>query len=90
MEHVDKSYGRYIIGLLIVALGVIALFNNFGVTAIGFGYLINLLWPLLLIAAGVNFIANRNLPGGLTGAILIIGGHCRHYQPADRRSRKRR
>lgn len=64
--------GRYLIGLLIIAIGIIALLNNFGFTSISFSYLVSLFWPLLLAVVGINFIANRRDPAGMvTGGILI-------------------
>jgi len=66
-----KASGRHIIGLVVIALGVIGLLNNFGVTAISFAYVINLLWPLLLVVAGINLITNRNLSSLVTGAIIL-------------------
>ncbi|HZK87439.1 MAG TPA: DUF5668 domain-containing protein [Syntrophomonas sp.] len=54
-----KSNGRYLSGILIIGFGIIALLNNFGLTHISFSYLVNLLWPLLLMIAGINFIVNR-------------------------------
>ncbi len=68
----DKSNGRYISGILIIGVGVIALLNNFGLTHISFGYLVNVLWPLLMVIAGINFITNRrDLAGMLPGGVLI-------------------
>jgi len=66
-----KSNGRYITGLVIIALGVIGLLNNFGITAISFGYVINLLWPLLLVVGGINLIINRNVTSLVTGAVML-------------------
>lgn len=68
----QRISGRHVIGILVIGTGVIALLNNFGYTHISFNYLINLLWPLLLVVAGINFIVNRhNLAGLVTGAVLI-------------------
>jgi hypothetical protein len=67
-----KSNGRYLAGLAIIAAGIIALLNNFGVTSISIGYVFNLVWPLLLAAAGITVIGNRkDLSGTVTGGILI-------------------
>lgn len=83
----EKSYGRYIVGLVIIGFGAVALLNNFGVTSISLGYVFNLLWPLLLIAAGVNWItrgsrgdhgqiANLVTGGVLVGVgVLFLGGN---------------
>lgn len=67
-----KSNGRYLSGFLIIGVGIIALLNNFGLAHISFSYLLNLLWPLLLVIAGINFIVNRrNLNGIVMGGILV-------------------
>lgn len=71
----QRTNGRYVVGMLIIGIGVIALLNNFGYTHISFGFLINLLWPLLLAMAGISLIINRhNLAGLVMGAILVALG----------------
>ena len=70
----QDAKGRYITGLIIIAFGVLALLNNFGLTHISLSYLFNLLWPLLLFGAGISLITHRDLPGVITGAILISLG----------------
>lgn len=70
----ERNRDRLIIGLVIIIIGVISLLNNFGVTAVTVGYFFGLLWPLLLITAGLNLIRNRNIAGYITGAILVIFG----------------
>lgn len=71
MTLLEKSNGRYVIGLIIIGVGVIALLNNFGITSISLEYVSNLLWPLLLLLVGINFITRRHLPALVTGAILV-------------------
>ncbi len=67
-----KSQGRYLSGLLIISFGVIALLNNFGLANISLRYVINLLWPLLLVTAGINFLLTRHdLSGIAMGGILL-------------------
>jgi Predicted membrane protein (DUF2154). len=66
-----KANGRHLAGLVVILLGVVGLLNNFGITAISLGYVLNLLWPLLLIAAGINLIKNRNSGSLATGAIML-------------------
>ncbi|MGI5911042.1 MAG: LiaF domain-containing protein [Syntrophomonadaceae bacterium] len=67
-----KTNARYLIGLVIIATGIIALLNNFGVTTISLGYLVNLIWPLLLASVGITIIKNRrDLFSVVTGSILI-------------------
>lgn len=71
----QKISGRYLIGILIIVIGMIALLNNFGLVNISFSYLVSLLWPLLLGIAGINFIVNRrDIPGIVTGSLLIALG----------------
>lgn len=67
----EKSIGRYLAGLIIIAFGVIALLNNFGLASISLGFLFSLLWPLLLVVAGINFVTRRDPGGMLTGVILL-------------------
>lgn len=70
-----RSNGRYLIGIGIIAIGIVVLLNNFGVTRVSLGYLINLLWPILLAVVGINFIINRHgMSGMVTGGILICLG----------------
>lgn len=76
----QKSYGRYITGIVIILVGTIALLNNFGITAVSMGYLFNLVWPLLFVAAGINWISRGSrgdkgqLPNLVTGAVLVAVG----------------
>ena len=76
----EKSYGRYGIGLLIILIGAIALLNNFGITAVSLSWFLNLVWPLLFVAAGVNWISRGSsgdrgrLAHLVTGAVLVAVG----------------
>ncbi|MDD3654644.1 MAG: DUF5668 domain-containing protein [Desulfotomaculaceae bacterium] len=70
----QRAVARNVIGLIIIAFGVIALLNNFGLTRISLANIFHLLWPLLLIGAGITFILHRDLPGIITGAVLICLG----------------
>ena len=76
----EKSYGRYGVGLLIILIGAIALLNNFGITAVSLSWFLNLVWPLLFVAAGVNWISRGSsgdrgrLAHLVTGAVLVAVG----------------
>ncbi len=70
----EKSNGRYLAGILIIAFGVIALLNNFGFTSISLGYVFSLVWPLLFVIAGINLITRKDLVALVTGAVLISLG----------------
>lgn len=70
-----NSGWRWAAGLLLITLGVISILNNFGLTDINIGSLINLLWPLFLITAGINLVrVRRSIPGLVTGAVLLALG----------------
>lgn len=70
-----KLNGHHIVGILIILIGILALLNNFGLVNISLTYLLNLLWPLLLVIAGIGFIVNRrDLPSIVAGSLLIALG----------------
>lgn len=46
--------GRFILGGLIILLGILALLNNLGITDLSVGYIIRTYWPLLLIFWSFN------------------------------------
>lgn len=59
-----------IVPLVLIALGVIFLLNNLGVLAGNVWDTILLLWPLILIAFGLDAAFRRE---GLVGAVFLIG-----------------
>jgi hypothetical protein len=81
-----RLYNRssFLIGLAVIALGVIMLLNNFGILSISVGDLISNYWPALLIFWGLDTIfpgagaaaANARRSSGklVTGLILIALG----------------
>ncbi|HHV61439.1 MAG TPA: cell wall-active antibiotics response protein [Firmicutes bacterium] len=79
--------GSALLGILILALGVIWLLNNFGVTHIDVGDLFATYWPLFLIIWGLDALTRgftcsvggdvrkrRSCPGNLTGWFLLVAG----------------
>ena len=70
------SKSNWWIGGVLIALGVIFLLNNWGVTNIDTGEIIRIYWPLLLVLWGANILAARNRSGGnlLSGGILLVIG----------------
>lgn len=71
--HISK--GRLLTGILVIALGVILLLNNFDVTDIHLGDIIGKIWPLLLVLVGLNIINNqRDTVGILIGGIILLLG----------------
>ncbi len=67
--------GRFFIGLLIIAIGIVLLLNNIGITSFDIGKLISLYWPLVLVIFGLKMIINKEGNGELiTGLILSFLG----------------
>ncbi len=67
--------GRFLIGLFIIFVGIALLLNNFGITNLDIGMLIEIYWPLILIVFGLKMILNREGTGELiTGLILSFLG----------------
>jgi hypothetical protein len=69
------SRGRLAIGIIILAFGVITLLNGLGTINVGFWELIGKYWPLLLIAWGAGFLAERTGTGGkiIGGFVFLLG-----------------
>jgi cell wall-active antibiotic response 4TMS protein YvqF len=63
--------GRLLLGLTVVALGVLFLLDSAGV--LNAGRAIDRWWPLLLVAAGVLTLAERP-PSVVRGTVLTVGG----------------
>jgi predicted membrane protein len=66
-----RSNGRLVVGLIVIAFGVIALLNSIGIDFVSTTYFFNLLWPILLVVIGINFITRKNPASLITGAVLI-------------------
>lgn len=60
--------GRYILGIIIILLGVSLLLENFGYQGIDIGYVIRLAFPILLILWGIDLLFRKQ------GLMSIIGG----------------
>ncbi|HHU31407.1 MAG TPA: cell wall-active antibiotics response protein [Clostridia bacterium] len=62
-------------GALFIALGVILLLNNFGVTSISIGKLFSDYWPVILIYWGLSTVVARKNNGDLVlGSLLALLG----------------
>lgn len=71
-------WGRMMVGLVLISIGVLFLFNQLGITDISIGYLFATYWPVFLILGGLTQLGNGNWRGGnfIGSAILIgIGGY---------------
>ncbi|HKQ96429.1 MAG TPA: DUF5668 domain-containing protein [Candidatus Polarisedimenticolia bacterium] len=67
-----RNAPRLFVGLVICALGILALFDNLGI--IEFGNIWRL-WPLILIALGfARFLRPPGSPGRFAGVILLVIG----------------
>lgn len=72
MGMTSRNASRLFAGLVIVALGAVALLDNFGVLRIGNVWR---LWPLILVAVGISKVLRpRGSPGRFGGSLLGIVG----------------
>ncbi|MDD4767369.1 MAG: cell wall-active antibiotics response protein [Desulfotomaculaceae bacterium] len=76
--------GSFLLGIVVIALGVVLLLNNFNIINISVGYLVLTYWPLLLVLWGIDLLLPDAESGGskpgrksgalITGLILIALG----------------
>ncbi len=67
--------GRIAAAILLIAIGMICLLNNLGITAISFKYAMNLLWPALLIIIGLMLVISyRSIVAMIGGLLLMVAG----------------
>lgn len=65
--------GRILTGLLVVALGIVLLLNNYGLVEWSIWLMIGKLWPILLIIFGIAVFFDKSvLPVGLIILILAV------------------
>ncbi|MFX4262705.1 LiaF domain-containing protein [Pelotomaculum propionicicum] len=77
-----RPYRRssFLLGVAVIALGVILLLNNFNIIDVSVGYLFATYWPLLLVFWGLDLLipaesGNRRNSGALiTGLVLVALG----------------
>lgn len=79
-----RSRSSFLLGVAVIALGVILLLNNFNIIDVSVGYLISTFWPLLLVFWGIDFLlpaaesgsnrSRRNSGALVTGLVLIALG----------------
>jgi hypothetical protein len=74
-EMNERSHRHSIIGpLLLIGIGVLFLMNNLGVLTWSVWDLVFRLWPVFLIAAGLDIVIGRaSFWGALLAVILIVG-----------------
>ena len=68
---------KYVIGLGFIAAGAVIMGKNFGVdflSNIDIWYVVNLIWPLFIVAIGVELIPKSKLPVKLIGMFIILIG----------------
>ena len=70
--NTSRNASRLFAGLVVIALGAIALLDNFNIVRIGNVWR---LWPLILIAVGLaKLLRPRGSPGRFAGTLLSIAG----------------
>lgn len=67
----DISFGRYIWGLTLVIIGVIALLQYYHVVTVD-GESVARMWPLLIVFAGISLLAVRSWLWGSAVILLIV------------------
>lgn len=71
----NLARGRLVLGIIILAFGVLALLHGLKITDISLGKLIADYWPLLLIAWGAGFLCERTGTGGkVVGSLVFLLG----------------
>ncbi|MDD4335327.1 MAG: cell wall-active antibiotics response protein [Desulfotomaculaceae bacterium] len=69
--------GSFLLGIAIIALGVVLLLNNFNIIDVSAGYLISTYWPLLLVLWGIDLLlpgaGSRSFKPGRKSGALITG-----------------
>lgn len=72
--------GSFLLGVAVIALGVILLLNNFNIIDVSLGYLVATYWPLLLVFWGLDLLipvepgSRRNAGALITGLVLVALG----------------
>ncbi|TVP70295.1 MAG: hypothetical protein EA342_01815 [Leptolyngbya sp. LCM1.Bin17] len=70
------SKSNWLIGAVLIVLGIVVLLNNLGATEIPVGELFRTYWPVGLVLWGVNMLASGGRRGGnllSAGVLLVIG-----------------
>lgn len=62
---------RLVIGIAVLAAGVVLLFGQFGVIDVDLGSLLSRWWPLIVVAAGLAMLVNE--PRNYAGALIVMG-----------------
>jgi len=69
----DDRHVKLVGPTILVGIGIILLLNNLGYLNWGFWDILNL-WPVLLVAAGLELLVGRRSPlGSLISAIIVLG-----------------
>ncbi|WP_198135382.1 LiaF domain-containing protein [Alkaliphilus metalliredigens] len=63
---------RWIVGVLIIFLGVIALLNNFGFTELRLSDMISTYWPILLVLWGIDALISRGSKGEVVSGLILV------------------
>ncbi|MFZ1756947.1 MAG: DUF5668 domain-containing protein [Caldilineaceae bacterium] len=75
----DEQRSRFVGPFILVAIGLLFLFNNLGLINVNFWRLASTLWPIVLIGIGLDkLIGGRSTTGSLLAvlvtALLLVGG----------------
>lgn len=71
-----KDFTKLLIGLIIMALGISLLFNQLGLESVfgfSFGFMLSILWPLIVIVIGLSiWLSGKNVAGLVISAIGLF------------------
>lgn len=62
---------RWIIGILIILIGIVFLLNNLNITDFDISQLISTYWPVFLILFGLSLLSNKESKGEIITGVII-------------------
>lgn len=69
MSH---SKGNWIIGIFIIIIGFILLFNNIGITNVDLTTMLFTYWPILFVLFGLQFLLNKGSKGEVVSGLIFV------------------
>jgi hypothetical protein len=66
------NFGRLFFGIVVLAIGLIYLLNNLGITNIQFDLTFNIIWPIIVIGIGLSILSGKGWFSMVLGIIVIL------------------
>lgn len=73
-KKVFFSWGQFISALIAIAVGIVFLGRNLGLFHVDLSIFWNMLWPVVLILAGISLLKGRAAGSGGQGRFAFMGG----------------